>query len=156
MDVRASYAHIYEPKAGTDQNGNPTKPSFSITGLGDKKTHKEVVQALAASRDRLLAAGTDKQGKPRRIKKENFFPDEVTRYVVEIYWTGANLDRPNTYGISCGSNHKLALRLATAVDAQVVFLNPRIVRDVNDKSYVEAECRVMGRHLNRDLQRLGF
>lgn len=73
MDVRASYAHVYEPKAGKDKDGNPTNPSFSITGLGAKKTHKEAVKALTDARDKLLSSGTDKQGKARRIKKENFF-----------------------------------------------------------------------------------
>jgi len=76
-------------------------------------------------------------------------------YLVNIIWSGAPLDRPHTYGIEFRTR-RLADRYVAAVDAQKVFVNPKIAKDVYGKSYVVAECRVYGRHANKDLLSLGF
>lgn len=84
-------------------------------------------------------------------------PDEVSgRYIVETHWTGVELDRPCTGGISTGTNRKLAERLAAAINAGVVYTDPKVQKDVNGATYVQAGCKVFGRRLNADLKRLGF
>lgn len=72
-NVRLSYPHVYVAKAGTDDNGNPTKPSFSVTGLAPKKTHKEAIKLLTEARDTLIADKKDKSGKPIKLPKDKFF-----------------------------------------------------------------------------------
>lgn len=80
--------------------------------------------------------------------------------VVETYWdpiAGAPpLDRPHSFGINCGQNHKLAERLARCVDAQKCFEDIAVAVDVNGKTYMRKTCLVWGRQLNADLKRLGF
>ena len=78
----------------------------------------------------------------------------------EIHWTGADLDRSCVHGISLGkdSPRKRALsdRLTRAVACGAAHTTPQIKADVNGNTYVDARCRVLGRHLNADLKRLGF
>jgi len=76
-------------------------------------------------------------------------------YYVEVFWTGTKLDRPTTVGIVV-EKKSLAERLKKAVDAGAVHTNPQVVRDCDGKSYVQANCKVIGRTLNADLRRLGF
>jgi hypothetical protein len=84
-------------------------------------------------------------------------PGGGTRYTVNVHWTGAKLDRPHTFGWSTGSSSDLAARLARAVNAGAVFSNPEVVKDVNGKTYVEADqVPMIGRRLNADLTRIGF
>ncbi len=66
------------------------------------------------------------------------------------------VDRPTLHGISAGQNRKLADRLARAIDAGAVWTFDRIATDVNGKTFVVADCAVMGRRLHADLKRLGF
>lgn len=76
---------------------------------------------------------------------------------VGVVWTGVNVDRPTTYGFGLpGRDKALAARLMRAINAQVVFTDPVLALDVNGKTYIKASCHVMGRHMEADLQRLGF
>jgi len=67
------------------------------------------------------------------------------------------IDRPLTQGfILPAGKRSLAIRLASAIRAGVVFTAPEIKRDVNGKTYVSAACSVIGRTMNADLKRMGF
>ena len=82
-------------------------------------------------------------------------------FYVSVWWSGepddALLDRPHSFGWAV-SGHKRALaeRLVRAVNAGAVFGTAFVKRDVYGKTYIEADCKVSGRHLNTDLQRLGY
>lgn len=78
-------------------------------------------------------------------------------WVVGPVWS--SVDRPYTGGIATGTGARgkaLAARLEAAIRAGVVYVEPSIRVDVNGQSYVNANCRVLGRMLNADLRRLGF
>lgn len=82
---------------------------------------------------------------------------EFSRINVDIAWSGAKLDRPCTGGFGLrASDGELAKRLVAAINAQVVEVDPIVMRDVNGKTYVSSTSRVMGRRMNADLKRLGF
>ena len=81
----------------------------------------------------------------------------------EIYWNGEGIDRPVSYIIVLLDNpryRKIAERFQKAVADGAVYHNIRIVKDVNQKTYVEAETPqymcVMGKYLNTDLKKLGY
>ena len=78
----------------------------------------------------------------------------------EFHWTGADLDRPCVHAVSLGNDtparRKLADRLARATAVGAVHQAPTIKTDIHGNTYVDARCRVLGRHLNADLKRLGF
>jgi hypothetical protein len=76
---------------------------------------------------------------------------------VNTTWSGAKLDRPNTHSYMLRAGKAaLAARLKRAIDAQAVYANPNVVKDVNGHTYVHATCRVMGKYMNADLKRLGY
>jgi len=85
---------------------------------------------------------------------------------VEVTWSARNpdgtraalLDRPHTFGWAVSLGHgALARRLLAAINAGAVYSNPRIVRDCNGATYVQADSvRMLGRTLNADLRRIGF
>lgn len=80
-----------------------------------------------------------------------------TEYVVVCKAINSPTDRDDILAISTGwNNRKLAARLAKAVNAQEVFSNFVLAKDVNGRTYVQSKCAVMGRYLNSDLKRLGF
>jgi hypothetical protein len=54
-ELRLSYPHALIPKAGTDDDGKPTAPSFSVVGLAPKKTHGAVRKLLSDEIDKILA-----------------------------------------------------------------------------------------------------
>lgn len=77
--------------------------------------------------------------------------------MVEVHWSGADIDRPNTTNWLLGPKKMdLAKRLKKAVDEGGVFSNPRIVKDMNDKTYVTADGYITGRLLNAELKKRGF
>lgn len=45
-NVRLSYPHVLVPKAGTDSDGKPTAPSYSVTAMLPKATHVAVKDLL--------------------------------------------------------------------------------------------------------------
>lgn len=53
-------------------------------------------------------------------------------------------------------DESLACRLASAVEAGVVFTNFQVLRDIYGKTYLQSNCSVLGRRMNADLRRLGF
>lgn len=80
-------------------------------------------------------------------------PSDDPAYVtVWPLWSG--VDRP--YGTGISVQKKLASRLARAMEAGAVFLDPQIKTDINGNTYIEARCMVLGRHVNADLKKLGF
>jgi len=77
--------------------------------------------------------------------------------VVRISTYGLPVDRTYLYGISLKKTHlKLAERLKAAILAGAVFGLGTVHVDVNGKSFIHADCKVLGRTLNADLKRLGF
>jgi hypothetical protein len=76
---------------------------------------------------------------------------------VDVTWSGVELDRPSTGGFGLKKTHRqLAERLKRAIDAGAVYPVATVARDVNQKTYVRADSKVGGRHLNADLRRLGY
>ena len=69
---------------------------------------------------------------------------------------GITLDRPRTSGISVGNNRKLGERLVRAINAGVVFYDICVRSDIHGQTYVAKSCRVSGRTLNADLNRMGY
>lgn len=81
---------------------------------------------------------------------------DIHGWTVNFYWEGGPIDRPHTFGIWTGHNKALGNRLVAAANAGVVFETPTVKRDTDGKTYVQATCRVSGRHINADLRRLGY
>ncbi len=78
---------------------------------------------------------------------------------ISVIWTDSNgpLDRPNVGGWGVGLKHrKLAERLVRAIDAGKAHTGATVKRDVNGKSYVQANAQIRGRCMNADLACLGF
>lgn len=79
---------------------------------------------------------------------------------VDVMWEGEPLDRPSTGGFGFARtphNLTLARRLARAIEAGAVYSNPRVVRDVNGATYVQASnLHYLHRHSNASLWKLGF
>lgn len=82
-------------------------------------------------------------------------PDHLDtgRFSVQAVWGG--VDRPTTGGWG-GLRESVAKRLAKAIKAGAVESNPRIVKDVNGKTYVQTDGFIMAKYMNADLKRLGF
>lgn len=82
---------------------------------------------------------------------------EVPSWVATPVW--ANVDRPVSYSISFGAGpkgEKLARRYQKAALAGAVFYDTQVRTDVDGNTYVGCSMRVMGRHANADLTKLGF
>ncbi len=83
--------------------------------------------------------------------------DSDGRLVVDTTVLFPKVDRTDLMGfIMKPAKCVLAKRLATAINAGVVFENPTIETDVDGKTFVSSDMNVMGRHLNADLLRLGY
>lgn len=79
-----------------------------------------------------------------------------TTYTVWTDWTasdGSKIDRPRTGGISAG---RYAERVKAAINAGAAYGPATLKTDVNGRTYVQADFKICGRHLNADLQKLGF
>lgn len=77
-------------------------------------------------------------------------------FTVRAFWFEAGVDHTNTDGISCGYNGSLASRLCDAINAGAVYKDPKIVKDIYGKTYVQATCALYTRHLNKSLRDIGF
>jgi hypothetical protein len=77
-------------------------------------------------------------------------------FTVWMDYPDAGVTRPRSYGISCGNNRRLADRLARAVDAGVVMIDPEVRTDIYGGTYVSSTSVVSGKRLNADLKRLGY
>lgn len=76
---------------------------------------------------------------------------------IEVIPVWKGVDRPVCFSWGLKKSHmSLAKRLQKACLAGVVLVNPQIKTDIYGKTYVETNCRVLGRMLNADLKRLGF
>jgi hypothetical protein len=53
-NVRASYPHLDKPYAGRQREGEKGNPAYSLTGLMDKKTHKEAKDLIRDEMNRLM------------------------------------------------------------------------------------------------------
>jgi hypothetical protein len=85
--------------------------------------------------------------------------DDTHRVTVEVSYPNAGVDRPHSYGMgfaATAKGRKLASRFAAAVEAGAAMSGETIKTDVNGKTYVSANCAVLGRMANADLARLGF
>lgn len=84
---------------------------------------------------------------------ENVKEDFVS---VQPHWKG--VDRPNTGGYTVSLKHKpLALRLKIALESGALWIQePKIATDVNGKTYVNADIKILMRKCNSELKRLGF
>lgn len=85
----------------------------------------------------------------------------VTSLHVDTKWTCTDpkvkLDRTDCMGYGLDATHrKLAERLVKAIEAGVVFPNPKLAVDVRGRTYVSCGLTVVGRRMNADLCRLGF
>lgn len=82
------------------------------------------------------------------------FPEGIR---VVVTWEAEGLDRKEGVGWLLAPNHGvLARRLIRAINSGVVFSNPELRTDVNNRTFVQADCTVYGRRINADLKRLGF
>ncbi len=93
------------------------------------------------------------------VRFDRLLPDEPEHIVVDVVWKGVNLDRPCAGGYGLPHNSRglaLCVRLVNAINSQKAFSNPKIVRDVNGQTYVQADHEVCGKFLNEDLIRIGF
>lgn len=78
---------------------------------------------------------------------------------VNVEALGGPLDRRHlqSWALGWGPRAKvLGQRLAKAINAGKVFTVHGVKTDVHGKTYLDARANVMGRHLDRDLTRLGF
>ena len=68
------------------------------------------------------------------------------------------VDRPITSGwrISKHKQKEKVERFTRAIEDGVVTKNPRVLTDVNGRTYVGFNSCVGARHLNADLKRLGY
>ena len=73
---------------------------------------------------------------------------------VSVTWSGG-VDRPTVGGYIL-SNRKTADRLAAAINAGAVYVDPQIRTDAYGQTYVQATSRVLGRTASADLKRLGY
>lgn len=76
--------------------------------------------------------------------------------VVRINWISPVVDRPEGMGWSVGKDTRLADRLARAITSQAAVPNPKVLVDVNGKTYIYSDMVIFGRRMNADLKRLGY
>lgn len=90
-----------------------------------------------------------------------FFRVEMVSTQSEIavypFAEGIDLDRRRLTGfVMSFRKRKLAERLKLAIEAGVVFADPRVSTDVNGRTYLACTSMVHGKTANADLKRLGF
>jgi len=83
-------------------------------------------------------------------------PRSTGEFIVKIRYPSANVDRSCCGGCSTGKNKKLAVRLASAINAGFAVTDQKICVDVNGNTYVSDRHQFLGRTLNASLKRLGF
>ena len=76
-------------------------------------------------------------------------------FTVWATYPHAGTDRVTGQGWSVLSEG-LADRLAAALEAGAVLVNPTIKTDTNGNTYVSASTQVLGRYLNDTLRHLGY
>lgn len=80
-----------------------------------------------------------------------------TEWLVSVTWAIDNgtLDRTDGTGYVVKTKRE-GERLAKAIRAGVVFVDPTVEISVHGETYVSARSTVLARHLNADLTRLGY
>lgn len=68
---------------------------------------------------------------------------------------GHTINRPQSTGYRLNSK-PLARRMAAAMTAGLVFLDPEIQTGTTGDTYVTARATVLGRYANADLRKLGY
>lgn len=81
-------------------------------------------------------------------------PEEDSPGCVCVTPVFSGVDRPDCFGWIVKA--KLAPRLVRAVRAGAVLYDLEVKTDVAGETYVSSRSRVMGRHMNADLRKLGF
>lgn len=87
--------------------------------------------------------------------KATIEPSTDNLYRVRAIWTDAPVDRQQGYACD-GLTRPVAERLARAIEAGAILVDPVIKTDINGKTYVSSTWMVRGRAMNADLKRLGF
>lgn len=85
------------------------------------------------------------------IEHQNLIGSKDHYINVHPIWNG--VDRPDTGGWCIKEKYKT--RMIRAILAGVVCVNPRIVKDIYGKTYVQYDSKV-GKYTNADLKKLGF
>jgi len=74
-------------------------------------------------------------------------------FIVGPVWEG--VDRSYTHGWEV--KEKLVKRLVAALEGEAAKVtDPKVMTDINGKTYVSFDLPVMGRTMNADLKRLGY
>ncbi len=75
-------------------------------------------------------------------------------YDVNTRWiTGADITSAMTFSVT---SLGVAKRLVAAIEAGVIFTNPRKKTNSLGKTYIDSDCTIVGRLLSADLKKLGF
>src|SRR5437016_5921404 len=87
--------------------------------------------------------------------------ERLDEIYVEVTWGPEKLDRPSVGGWSFDTTAKqrsLAERLTKAINAGVVYKNPRKLTDIGGKTYISAEQTQFfhEQYMNKSLLAVGF
>lgn len=85
-------------------------------------------------------------------------PSDGTSLYVEVVWD-AEVNRKSTGGWTFNRNQlRLAQRLTDAINAGVVYKNPKVLIDIYGETYVSADTTEFfhARHMNKSLEAVGF
>jgi hypothetical protein len=74
---------------------------------------------------------------------------------ISVHPIWSNVDRVNGSGWLVG-NMRMADRLRRALLAGVVYSATEIMTDVNGKTLVHGTSKILARHMNADLRKLGY
>jgi hypothetical protein len=81
--------------------------------------------------------------------------DDPSLLTVKAFARGIRLDRPEVHAWTV-RDETLARRMVRAIKARKVLTPVKIATDINDRTYLQTNCCVVGRTMNADLRRLGF
>jgi hypothetical protein len=108
--------------------------------------------------ERTLTMSTEPRLVDVRVDRDTSGRQECTGDTAE-YWEvhpiWADVDRPDVGGWLV-RGEKLARRLERAIRAGAALGPAVVMTDIHGQTYVNAPHKVMGRHLNADLRRLGY
>ena len=80
-----------------------------------------------------------------------------SKWIKVVSTWNSPVDRPEAMGFQLKPTHRqLAERLVRAIEDGVVFTNPTQEIDVFGRTYIDSDCKVLGRTMNADLNRLGY
>ena len=78
-------------------------------------------------------------------------------HVITVWEVDEPVDYTHEMGYVFGAHDQvLAERMKAAIEAGVIFINPRIITYIDGKTYVRSDVQVWGKYANKDLKKLGF